>query len=507
MILLRIVQAIFIGLVLLFKNIALIPFRLYVILSNKITELFRFSISFKINFVYSLIFVVVLLVLNLSIIGGFFYLSDDIERDKLKQTQEQVEKNILTERPEDISSYDLSRYKPTVMLFYALDKRLIQSNMTQGEFPFIDTLGIPRQLWYDGNRYILITKKLTLGHQSFYMTAMTDTSASFQSIRIIAIVSTALSLISLMVASAIGTRVSRNLLQPISKMTEQVKNISVKNLSSRLDVRISEHELKDLGTTINTMMERIELGYKKQNQFVSDASHELRTPISIIQGYIGMLDRWGKNDKAILEESIAAIKSEGAQMKELVEKLLFLARSDRGQIELDTEILDVKDIVEEVAKDTRMIDNTHEIICETDSEAHIQGSRKLIKQLIRIIVDNSIKFTPEGGTIKLQLKKSMKNIMLVIEDSGVGIPEEDIPFIFDRFYRSDKSRTKQSGGSGLGLSIAKWILDQHEGDVLVTSKVGEGTRTSLFFKAHLQVTEEGDGLLSVPKADSNKAVL
>jgi signal transduction histidine kinase len=241
------------------------------------------------------------------------------------------------------------------------------------------------------------------------------------------------------------------------------------------------------------MMDRIELGYRKQNQFVSDASHELRTPISIIQGYIGLLDRWGKKDKAILDEAIAAIKSEGAQMKELVEKLLFLARSDRGQIELDMEVLDMKDIIDEVCKETRMIDTKHTIECSAEDDAPIRGSRKLVKQLIRIIVDNSIKFTPAEGYIRLSLKKSMKNIMIIIEDTGAGIPEEDIPHIFDRFYRSDKSRTKQSGGSGLGLSIAKWILDQHDADVLVTSKVGEGTRTSLFFKEH-QVLDNSESV-------------
>lgn len=490
MIVLRFIQAVLIGVVLLIKNIALIPVRLMVLVSNKIAELFRFSIGFKINFVYTLIFVVVLLVLNLSLIGGFFYLSDGIERDKLQETQLQVEKSIQNERPQSIYVYDLSRYRPTQIMLYTDDKKLVQSNFDRPDFPFIDTQGLPRQLWFEGNRYIVITKALVVGEQTLYMTAMTDMSANYRSIRNISLVSAALSLLSLLVASTIGTRVSRNLLKPISNMNEQVKDITVQNLSSRLDVQISEHELKELATTINTMMDRIELGYRKQNQFVSDASHELRTPISVIQGYIGMLDRWGKNDKAILEEAIAAIKSEGAQMKELVEKLLFLARSDRGQIELDMDLLDLSEIVEEVCKDTRMIDQNHIIECQSQTPSTIRGSRKLIKQLVRIIVDNSIKFTPAGGTIRLILKKSMKNIMLVIEDTGVGIPEEDIPYIFDRFYRSDKSRTKQSGGSGLGLSIAKWILDQHDGDVLVTSKVGEGTRTSLFFKEHVQVVDE-----------------
>ncbi len=485
MIILRVLHAIFIGIVLLFKNIALIPVRLFMIISNKITELFRFSISFKINFVYSLIFVVVLLVLNLSILGGFFYLSNEIERDKLKLTQNQVEKSMITENPSSVFTYDLSRYRPTYIMLYTLEGKLMQSNIDRANFPFIDTQGMPRQLWYEGKRYILITKQITVGAISIYMTAMTDTSAGFESIRIISMISIFISFISLLVASAIGTRMSRNLLLPISNMTTQVKAISVQNLSNRLDVRISEHELKDLATTINTMMDRIELGYRKQNQFVSDASHELRTPISVIQGYVGLLDRWGKNDKDILEEAIAAIKSEGTNMKELVEKLLFLARSDRGQIELDMELLDMHEIVDEVCKETRMIDTKHTVECDAEGVAVIRGSRKLIKQLIRIIVDNSIKFTPVDGVIRLHLKKSMKNIMLVIEDTGVGIPEEDIPYIFDRFYRSDKSRTKQSGGSGLGLSIAKWILDQHEGDVLVTSKVGQGTRTSLFFKEHL----------------------
>lgn len=270
------------------------------------------------------------------------------------------------------------------------------------------------------------------------------------------------------------------MLKPIEKMTKTAQHISVNALDTRLDVSGAQDELKELAETFNEMLDRIEASYRLQNQFVSDASHELRTPIAVIQGYSNMLDRWGKEDPKVLSESIEAIKSESEAMKDLIEKLLFLARADKNLEILVKEDFSLDGLIDEVIRDTRLIDSSkHQILCEVNDPATLNGDRKSIKQLLRILIDNSLKFTPPGGRITINLIKSRKQAVIEIIDTGIGIAQEDLPHIFERFYRADKSRTKEMGGQGLGLSIAKWIIHHHGGKISVESKLQVGTKIKI----------------------------
>ncbi|WML34707.1 HAMP domain-containing sensor histidine kinase [Clostridium sp. OS1-26] len=282
-------------------------------------------------------------------------------------------------------------------------------------------------------------------------------------------------IIGLIIIIIIGSRASKKFLSPVETMTKTVKEISINALDKRLDVRGSKNELKDLAKTFNDMLDRIQKSVDQQNQFVSDASHELRTPISVIQGYVNLLNRWGKNDKEILEESILAIKSESENMKDLVEQLLFLARGDKNTQKIEKQNFMLNELIQEILKETKLIDSAHQIENEYSQEFEINADRKLIKEAIRIFIDNSIKYTPEGGTIKLDSYKKNDKAVITIGDTGTGISSEDLPYIFDRFYRADKSRTKTNGGTGLGLAIAKWIIDNHDGTVDVWSKPDIGT--------------------------------
>lgn len=276
-----------------------------------------------------------------------------------------------------------------------------------------------------------------------------------------------------------GARASRKILKPVEAMTKTVENITINEIDTRLDVRGSQDELKDLAKTFNRMLDRLQRSYEQQNQFVSDASHELRTPISVIQGYANLLDRWGKNDEQILEESITAIKTESANMKDLVEKLLFLARGDKNTQKIEKEAFSLNGLIDDVVKESKLIDSNHEIKCDKNEEITINADQRLLKEAIRIFIDNSIKYTPEGGTIGINSFMQNKDAVIIIEDTGVGISKEDLPHIFDRFYRADKSRTRQTGGTGLGLAIAKWIILKHNGKIDVRSELNMGTKVSI----------------------------
>ena len=283
---------------------------------------------------------------------------------------------------------------------------------------------------------------------------------------------------------SVGSKASRGLLRPLDEMTKIVKQINGEAMDRRLNVTGMHDELKELALTFNEMLERIELAYETQNRFTSDASHELRTPIAVIQGYVNMLDRWGKADGEVLDESIDAIKSEASNMKRLTEKLLLLAKADKGILEMNFETFSLKLLIEELIRETQMIDKDHDIVNVINGVDLIVGDRPSLKQALRIFLDNAVKYTPEGGKIGIDAYYHKKEVCIEISDNGIGISEQDMKQVFNRFYRADPSRAKSSGGHGLGLSIAKWIIKEHKGELEIKSELNKGTVVTIFLASH-----------------------
>ena len=269
----------------------------------------------------------------------------------------------------------------------------------------------------------------------------------------------------------------------IKDLAGAISSIDAEKLDYQISVDGSQDELKSLAYAINDMLKRINQAYQSQIRFVSDASHELRTPISVIQGYAGIIDRWGKHDEKTLQEAINAIKSETENMKMLVEHLLFLARGDNEAIQLNKKRFDCSDLVEEIISETAIIDQEHNIITDLESSAFIKADEQLIKQAIRILVDNSLKYTEAGQEVSLKVFKNNEGVVIQVQDNGIGISPEDLPNIFNRFYRSDESRARKTGGTGLGLAIAKWIVERHNGHFEVLSRLNIGTRINIILPA------------------------
>ena len=252
-------------------------------------------------------------------------------------------------------------------------------------------------------------------------------------------------------------------------------------------VATGDKDLRSIEVALNGLLRQMQEAKLQQMRFVSDASHELRTPIAVIQGYVNMLDRWGKTDESVLDESIEALKAESEHMKELVEQLLFLARGDSGRNTLEHVDVNMAEVVHEVWEESCMIDETHDYVCPlTSADLYDQtlvcvGDLGMLKQSLRIIVQNAQKYSAEGTSIKLDAKRSGDQILCSVTDEGLGMSEEDVRHIFDRFYRAEGARNSETDGSGLGLSIAKWIVDAHDGSIEVISREGVGTR----FVVHL----------------------
>ncbi len=270
-------------------------------------------------------------------------------------------------------------------------------------------------------------------------------------------------------------RLLKNVLAPIRDMTELAATLSASNLSNRINIAGTKNELQDLAIVINSMLDRIETSYNSQKQFVSDASHELRTPIAVIQGYANMLARWGKSDPAILDEAISAISQETESMKQLVEELLFLARHDKKTLLLETVHFDVLDVAAEVQSEAAMVTPENTFLLSPSDHVEIEADRKMIKQVLRILCDNAVKYSPKGSAITIGVAKTDTGCTLSMSDQGIGIAKEELPKIFERFYRSDSARKSETGGHGLGLSIARIIVMGHGGQLRVRSKVGAGT--------------------------------
>lgn len=451
-------------------------------LYNRFMSLLRFNITFKLTLGYSIRLIQFIIFFVLLCYGAFtYYLYTDADE---KLTHHQKYLKTYMESPSasineiegylshnDLSLYVFSEDKAPVYkntsLTMAYEAAIKEERFKIGLFPHLPDAvlyGILKTSPFEKGTYYALRYPRTHAENTI--------SATFPVVIVLVIAS-------MMTAIRSSSRLARKHLKPINTITEQVQEMSANNLSTRLNVSGTKDELKDLALTFNTMLDDIQQSYEREKQFVSDASHELRTPIAVIKGYGGMLKRWGKDDPGVLEESIDAIVGETNNMQSLVESLLFIARNDKGALKMDKEPFNLSHLLEEIVKETHLIDTEHQIQPQIEGNISIFGSAEKIKQALRIFIDNSIKYTPNEGEIRIKMYQNNTSAILSISDNGIGISKEDLPHIFDRFYRADKSRTKmkdnQHGGTGLGLSIAKIIIEQHGGAIRVSSELNVGT--------------------------------
>ena len=260
------------------------------------------------------------------------------------------------------------------------------------------------------------------------------------------------------------------------EIEKALENIQPESYADTKPLAFHNADLAGVEAAMNNLLLRMRDSYRQQARFVNDASHELRTPIAVIQGYANLLDRWGKSDPQTLEEGISAIKNESDHMNHLVEQLLFLARGDSGKTTLSLEEIDLCHMMQEVYEESFMIDEDHHYRLKIPDEPILfTADPGLLKQAVRILTDNAAKYTQSGDDIILSAGKTQTGIpYLQVQDTGMGIAESELPRIFDRFYRSDEVRS--SAGTGLGLSIAKWIVDKHSGHFEILSRPSLGTR-------------------------------
>ncbi len=359
---------------------------------------------------------------------------------------------------------------------------------TSEPFVKIDYLNKPGEIFTinrDDRNIMALNTVLKIRNKPYYLQVLKEMNEESAFLHLLLIALICVGFLGLLLSFLTGYIVSRRMLKPIEEITKSTKQISAQDLKQRIRTDGPDDELRHLSLTINEMLERLELSFNNQARFVSDASHELRTPVQVIMGYSRMLERWGKQDASVLDESVLAIRKESENMTLLIEHLLFLARGERTDIKIIKEKIEFVKLLEEITKETRMIAGNREIYLDigniSDTQVYLNGDRNLIKEMLRAILDNSIKYTAENGTINIRLVSTEDKIKLSIEDNGEGISQEQIPFLFERFYRADPARRRDKSGAGLGLSIVKWIADAHEVEIDVKSELGSGTIVKMSF--------------------------
>ena len=283
-----------------------------------------------------------------------------------------------------------------------------------------------------------------------------------------------------------GFFVSRRILQPIRDMIATARKIEVEKMDRRIAVPPARDELAELAETFNHMLDRLQGGFEQQKRFVSDASHELRTPVTVILGYSDLLLRWGRSDEAVLDEGIASIRSEAENMQQLIVKLLFLARADQNRQVLHKENIELSELLADIIKKMQLVVRQHTVELLQNDDGMMYGDLVTVRQLFRIFLDNSSKYTPAGGRITVTSRRADSAegsfMEVAFADNGIGIAPQNQKKVFDRFYRVDSSRTKTQGGvsgTGLGLSIATWIAEQHGITIRLESELGKGTTIHL----------------------------
>jgi two-component system, OmpR family, sensor histidine kinase ArlS len=269
----------------------------------------------------------------------------------------------------------------------------------------------------------------------------------------------------------------RQLLHPMRSVIDTMKRIRSKGFQERVEIPEQRDELTELAVMFNGMMDQVEHALKQQQQFIEDASHELRTPIAILEGHLSLLNRWGKDNPDVLKDSLQASVEEMTRLKELVLELLELTRADAAEHAKEIPPVEPEAILGNWISHFQTIhpDFSFDIHLEAVKGVQLRILPRHLEQIHGILLDNAVKYSRHHKRISIEGERLQDGVELRIRDYGIGIPPEDLPHVFRRFYRADKARSREMGGSGLGLSIAERLVRLYGGSIRLVSKEGEGT--------------------------------
>lgn len=337
------------------------------------------------------------------------------------------------------------------------------------------------------SQYRIAMQQLQIGDQLFHIYAAVPTEPFDQALDNFRIIEKECLPLLVLLAALLGFWLSGRSLAPVNRIIATAESIGAQNLSKRLEVPRTKDELQRLTLTLNAMLARIEASFNKITQFTADASHDLRTPVAVIRTSAELALR-KKRTESEYHEALDKILSTSLEASELLENLLALARADAGVLNVELHPLELGAHVRKVQERAVLLsaDKALDIRLQTPARpVWVKADALSLDRLLLILVDNAIKYTPRGGRCEIALSQDHDKARITVSDSGIGIAQDDLQHVFDRFYRADRARSKNVPGAGLGLAIARWITDIHGGKIVVESVPGTGST----FQVSLPVTQ------------------
>ena len=346
-------------------------------------------------------------------------------------------------------------------------------------WPQVNNAGAERFLRVDfgGQSYWMLARPFSLGGQSLYLMAAAPEAGNLLVLHRFLLGLFISAPILLLVSSASGYWVGRRALKPVDRITTTVQSISIGSLSERLPVAATGDELQRLAETCNAMLDRLEASVIRIHQFTADASHELRAPLSFTRTVAEVALRNPHIDPES-RRAFQQIVGEGAKAAVLLADMLTLARADANSSDMVWETVDLADVIANLVEKVKPLADERRLelslSCDADQCVRVKGDFASLRRLLWILLDNALKYTPASGSIRLTLNATATEATVLVSDSGIGIDRSDLPHIFERFYRADRSRSEVEG-SGLGLAIAKSIAEMHRGTLSAISQENSGT--------------------------------
>lgn len=361
----------------------------------------------------------------------------------------------------------------TVRMFNGDGIEILRINNTSAAAP-LNVIQEILEMTIDKQDALVINEPIQLGFFQGY-TQVIHPLTSFQSLMHYLLTAMLIAgLGALIVSGSIGYYLANYLMKPLHALRASMKTVMDQGFKEPIQLTYTSHdEIGDLLKMYNAMMNELQISFTQQQQFVADASHELRTPIQAIEGHLSLLKRWGKHDPAILEESIETSLTEIARMRKMIEELLELARREEKDEACEA---DAAIVIEAVIEEMALLHPEARITLSKSGEIGLLFmTENALSQIVRNMIENAIRYCEKVPEIKLSLFTTGNHACLEIVDNGIGIAEDNLPFIFDRFYRVDEARNRQIGGTGLGLSISKMLLEKYNASVEVKSEINVGT--------------------------------
>ena len=299
-------------------------------------------------------------------------------------------------------------------------------------------------------------------------------------------------IVALIFSAVLGFLLATSFLKPIKTITNTMNDIRKDTQSqSRISISEGNDELTHLSDVFNDMLDKMQLYIEQQKQFVEDVSHELRTPVAVVEGHLKLLNRWGKNDPEILEESLSASLQETERMKTLVQEMLDLSRAEQVEIHYKNEKTSIRQVVLQSYNNFKLIYPDFTFIFDDDliSDVYVSIYRNHLEQILTILLDNAVKYSTDRKEVHISLAKQERFVQIAIQDYGEGMEQADTEKVFGRFYRVDKARSRYKGGNGLGLSIARELLNGYKGNITVDSALGHGSIFRITLPLYFESTE------------------